>query len=512
MTVVRGNADWKPCLTRAAQLILDVYGYSDAVLTDDLKKEKAKLWDHWVRGWSKDLPSGMFCRMYYPKLGKGKSKQDVCPPVLVFRGSEMEKADIDELAVHVEISGIANMSGLPGFLSDRFAGARSFPFQPTVPTISPSGRFAPTATRADLRAAGLVEQPLVLPSRGQEVIATSLGNMIGLGNITIDWQGSASLFYGKNGDWPTNIGQALGNFPPQYREAIAAGKRAAAEAMAEWNGRLMIVGHSLGGGLASAAALAAKRSKPALALRCNTYNAAGLHEETARKAGSRRSDAASAGIVAHCVNGDVLSSIQTPALVPLLSDVLRWGGVTLPPAVPTAAPTRGVSPGGSPSMMFTHFERAPKWAPLPILFPIPLQTQVPRRLTTLTQVFAAAAQARDFPGFVGNLIAMLFRALGDQNGALRSWHLYDFFTAQNLVKAQLGLAGGDIVRALKKPPPFTGTDTFFNLGDSDYLRNQVTPFFNGLTQDVIDFSRIMMAAVDFHMWDTCAYTFVMKEG
>lgn len=206
-------------------LILDIYGYADAVLTTELKAEKARLWDDWEIAWEQDLSSGMFCRMYHPKLSGALTPFDVCPPVLVFRGSEMNEADIDELAVHVELTCNISATGLPVLLMDVSS------FSPPLPVISLSKRFAPTSTRAELSAAGLREQALILPSSGREVIAASLGGLIGLGNINIDWTGSASLFYGPNGDWPTNISRALGNVPAQYEEAIAVAKEAADEAM-----------------------------------------------------------------------------------------------------------------------------------------------------------------------------------------------------------------------------------------------------------------------------------------
>lgn len=230
-------------------------------------------------------------------------------------------------------------------------------FRPVISTISPTGRFPPTTTRAQLRAAGLLEQPLILPATGQETIAVGFPGLA-FGTAQINWTGSASLFYGQNGDWPTNIAQALGQKTPQYEDAVTAAHRAAGEAMQKWNGRLMILGHSLGGGLASCAALAAKGRRPDLQIRCDTYNASGLHAITARRARSSLSQAASAGIRSRQVAGDVLTLLQTRNLIPLVSDILRWGGVTLPPAIPTSSPSQGISPGGTPGMMFTHWEKS----------------------------------------------------------------------------------------------------------------------------------------------------------
>ena len=501
---IPGKADWQPCLNKAAMLILDIYDYEDAELTPRLRQEKARLWDHWERGWSKDMPNGMFCRMYYPKLSGGLSPLDVCPPALVFRGSEMNDQDVDELAVHVELDCTITPTGVVDWLIDPTQ------FRPVIPTISPTGRFPPTSTRAQLRAAGLQEQPLILPATGQETIVTSLPGLA-IGTAQINWTGSASLFYGQNGDWPTNISQALGKQTRQYEEAAKIAQQAADEVMQQWNGRLMILGHSLGGGLASCAALAAKERQPDLQIRCDTFNAAGLHQVTAERAGLSLSDAASAGIRSRQVAGDVLTSLQTRNLIPLVSDILRWGGVTLPPAIPTSSPSQGISPGGTPGMMFTHWERAPEWERLPVLFPLNRQNLVDTDFQQLSLILNAAASAPDFKAFVSNMITMLFQTLGDSNGRLRSWHMADFYQAQNAARTQAVSAGPAFKGAVEAPPPIPAAQ-YFNLGTSSYMRNQVEPFFNGLMRDAIGVTHIMKAAVDYHMWDACAYTFALKRG
>jgi hypothetical protein len=71
-------------------------------------------------------------------------------------------------------------------------------------------------------------------------------------------------------DWWNNIKQGLGWSAPQYTAAMRIG-----DAVGDAVGRsqLIVTGHSLGGGLASAAALVAD-------VRADTFNAAGLHEYT----------------------------------------------------------------------------------------------------------------------------------------------------------------------------------------------------------------------------------------
>lgn len=159
-------------------------------------------------------------------------------------------------------------------------------------------------------------------------------------------------------------------------------------------------------------------------------------------------------------------------------------------------------------MMFTKLERAPEWRALPVLFPLRNQTLVNTRFDQLNRVFQAA-RAPDFSTFVSNLIRMLFDALGDDRGRLRTWHLSDFYQAHTLALTQARNAGPDFLRQINNPPPISTVQNF-NLGTSNYLRNQVEPFFNGLFQDSIGFTHIMKATVDYHMWDACAYSFILE--
>jgi hypothetical protein len=71
-------------------------------------------------------------------------------------------------------------------------------------------------------------------------------------------------------DWLNNIKQGLGWSAPQYTAAMEIGDEVAA---ALGQTHLIVTGHSLGGGLATAAALVA-------GVRADTFNSAGLHEYT----------------------------------------------------------------------------------------------------------------------------------------------------------------------------------------------------------------------------------------
>ncbi|WP_313537638.1 lipase family protein [Sphingomonas sp.] len=100
-------------------------------------------------------------------------------------------------------------------------------------------------------------------------------------------------------DWKANAQQGVGLPSDQYTRALLVAKAIGRHPDAQ----VTITGHSLGGGLASAAALASGRD-------AQTFNAAGLSDATIRQAGAIRGDAPPPKIAAFYVRGEVLSAIQ----------------------------------------------------------------------------------------------------------------------------------------------------------------------------------------------------------
>ncbi|MED5622338.1 hypothetical protein [Ideonella sp. BN130291] len=126
----------------------------------------------------------------------------------------------------------------------------------------------------------------------------------GDGHYTLAFAGSNDI-----PDWLNNLGQGLGLDAAQYNQAIALAK----DAKLAFGDELAITGHSLGGGLAAAAALAT--GSPAV-----TFNAAGVNDNTLRRVGL---DPAAAKAVAdqgqirrYAVHGEILTGAQEG--VPLL--------------------------------------------------------------------------------------------------------------------------------------------------------------------------------------------------
>jgi len=107
-------------------------------------------------------------------------------------------------------------------------------------------------------------------------------------------------------DWAADETQATVGFSSQYNRAVdLAGKLQ--KKLGQMN--LRLVGHSLGGGLASTAALVH-------GLEATTFNPAGVHTVTLWSHNADR-DKAEKLITAHCVKGEILTSVQDANWVPI---------------------------------------------------------------------------------------------------------------------------------------------------------------------------------------------------
>lgn len=99
----------------------------------------------------------------------------------------------------------------------------------------------------------------------------------------------------ENTDWVTNVRQGVGLPDPQYEQAM----QLAAAVDEASGGDVTFTGHSLGGGLAAAAAMAT--GQPAV-----TFDAAGVHDNTAARAAEIRGEGAtSATVMAESGQGQI---------------------------------------------------------------------------------------------------------------------------------------------------------------------------------------------------------------
>ncbi|NJM50045.1 MAG: DUF2974 domain-containing protein [Sphingomonadales bacterium] len=158
----------------------------------------------------------------------------------------------------------------------------------------PSGYRA--ATPGDLGALGLNPQDLSSTQSAfkARVYVTGTGADT---HYVVSFRGSQSA-----SDWRSNFQQSVGLSPDNYRKALEIGQKIALYG----NGNVTFTGHSLGGGLASAAAISG-------GIPATTFNASGLSANTVKTAESLRMAAGvdRAGAVdAYFVRGEILSLLQ----------------------------------------------------------------------------------------------------------------------------------------------------------------------------------------------------------
>ncbi len=109
----------------------------------------------------------------------------------------------------------------------------------------------------------------------------------------------AGTTFTSGSDWLANFGQAAFGRSSQYSEAIAY----AESVIREYGPNVHLVGHSLGGGLASAAALSH-------GIRATTFNAAGLNPATIQVSLDRADEL----IDAWRVRGEILTTLQDASI------------------------------------------------------------------------------------------------------------------------------------------------------------------------------------------------------
>lgn len=433
-TVIHGDYDAAPCLRTAGLMAIDVYNNPFENVAEVLHADYAKIDTHWDRLWERGISmtgaspkskqrraeeiaapnparperapvvernhsvveaaSGMFCRLYAPKNGTDPQGNPTCPPVLAFRGSEMQKDELRSLAVTLQlrVDYLTRNRTDGGELQDGAVLTRAHLFWPidvgegweeavsgisvtTTPPdrsllqrlgdlhdalsevadidLFPDGEALPEQMQAQIDDLGLANAQSVLQSEGATRIepVTAMGRAIEYAvgyEMWARYDAKITLHYDEGGDWGANVTQAMGLIGAQYEGIVAAVDKAIPTAEARGN-RLTITGHSLGGGLSQAAAIYCHRAYPHIKLKCIHFNAAGLHQMTAREMNrGTREDARNFPMYAKSVSGELLTSVQTPGVFPFVWNIFNWQSVKIPDAVGLPDQRRAISPGPFP--------------------------------------------------------------------------------------------------------------------------------------------------------------------
>lgn len=496
---VLGDAISEFCILHAGMLNFDIYDTAIGTVPDAIKPYIRINEQHWEEhpDIKADDSDGFRCALYLPK-NRGQGDMGGCPPVMVYRGSDSEERDREQL--------IFGLSGTYVFEVD-------FPWSPfpQVPDdIRIAGDFDYSAgihpnsfgkTFAELRA---------LPDHHEETMFTGVTGTENFqvtiplhraARASLAWTVNTSLFYGLEGDWPVNFAQGLGNnVPGQYLKAIEFGRLAADfAATEEWGHQIIFTGHSLGGGLASAGAISARRHKPELRIAARTYNAAGLHENTAARIPASLSAASDVPIRARHVHSEILNSMQSATrIVPFLADVLSWGEKSMPQAVPNPISEIGVSPGPMPILAL---EASPEGQALPKLFPIGQEEFIRSGFPGLGPIIAAAARANDLPTFVENVVEHII----DELAADERLSHTEAQELQNVTLPDLKALQAPLMAAVTTGSPVPTV----SVGTSDYARTTLNPLVNRIVADIVGLARIFLASGNYHTFLPCAYTFLL---
>lgn len=492
-TTIKGAEISDKCMRYAGMLNLDIYDTAKNHVAPELAKQYELNKRYWEKLWEIKKADGFRCAFYAPRDAAKKDRASVCPPALVFRGSDSEPEDFAELAASIRLTGtfFADVPmGGGGDITETFSLDRTF-----SAAAAHAGK-----SMAQMNSSGLTKQSLFTGATGRTQYSID-GPMLFNVDIDLNWTLDAAIFYGRNGDWAVNFAQGLGRTTPQYTEAIKAGKRAAADAAANWNNRLIITGHSLGGGLASAGAIAARIAKPELRIRCTTYNSAGLHANTAREAGGTLSTASAVPIRAVHVKDEILNSMQAKSrMVPFLADLLAWGAQSMPPAVTNPSASTGVSPGPMP---ITQKIYAPKMKSLPVLFTLDRQALGPR-VTILGDILAIANRSRTVTPFVNDTITMLLnRVLNNGNASFRDLSELSSLSGAFALPANFQTLLMDAVMKDTPVPPVT-------INGTGNIANRLRPIANAMLQDAVTLARVMVASGEYHTFPPCAFTFLLE--
>jgi len=263
-TVIHGNNSWETCYRHACYLAKYIYSQrNNPKFYSEYPEKMKEVEENWQEWDFLEDNSGLMGALYKQKNDDPESKQARCPPILVFRGTDME--DFRGLAALV-----------------RFKVSKGLWWTFLYPWTAESGVYVKDWDRKDFTKAGYKEH-LLYKEEGRfsgllwKVFKHGTGTTINI-NTKIEL-----YIYTKDGfgDWNNNFTQGMGKGSKQYERAIEFGRDIVEEKIiSAEDKRLEITGHSLGGGLAAATCCVLNEEYPKITVHSIIFNAAGVHEKT----------------------------------------------------------------------------------------------------------------------------------------------------------------------------------------------------------------------------------------
>ncbi|MCF1437052.1 hypothetical protein GOZ97_23970 [Agrobacterium vitis] len=378
-TEIKGKASWKTCWRHACYL--SKYIYKDPPPPNgfhtQFPEKMADVETHWEK-WDEFVDqtgSGLVARLFKVKGYDPNSKTDLCPPTLVFRGTDFE--DMRDLAIVPTIKIYGYTVYDTPFLLDKTIAPATKPDDLLRRGFKPIRIYEETGT---VRAPGSIE---------------------GTGFIDAEIFIQLDIYAKENGDWTSNIYQGLGKGSSQYKKSIDYGRKITSnKIIPSADKRLEISGHSLGGGLASAVCVVLDHEINGIYFHSIVFNPAGVHPNTINPA-----TAADGHINVFTVNDEILTTVENyRGKLPIIGAIFRLAKRTIgqdgmPHTIGTLLTNDGISPGKSDE----KWAVPPKGKLLPKLFPIGEQNLIkppkPEKfpeITNLDNLLNGSASATDF--------------------------------------------------------------------------------------------------------------------